>query len=145
MQWSFLTHLGTNWFWASGHSLSFASYIVFWIDDISCWIIFVPLQRPWWEQSERQAWIRGSGLRGLAHKIKAAEYTERDRSRSRALSLYSLVFIPGPPGFCLCKLYWGDLINADPDRSQSRHNNLAWQRYRVLFVMIIVPLITESQ
>ena len=45
----------------------------------------------------------------------------------------------------LCKLYWGDLINADPDRSQSRHNNLAWQRYRVLFVMIIVPLITESQ
>ena len=91
----------------------------------------------------------GSGAlawRGLAHKIKAAEYTERDRSRSRALSsLYSLVFIPSPPGFCLCKLYWGDPINADPDRSQSRHNNLAWQRYRVLFVMIIVPLVTESQ
>ena len=60
--------------------------------------------------------------------------------------LYSLVFIPSPPGFCLCKLYWGDPINADPDRSQSRHNNLAWQqRYRVLFVMIIVPLVTESQ
>ena len=79
----------------------------------------------------------GSAWRGLAHKIKAVEYTERDRSRA-----LSTLWYLSP---ALCKLYEGDPINADPDRSQSRHNNLTWQRYRVLFVRVIIPpLVTES-
>ena len=58
----------------------------------------------------------GSAWRGLAHKIKAVEYTETDRSRV----LSTLWYLSS----ALCKLYEGDPINADPDRSQSRHNNL---------------------
>ena len=74
----------------------------------------------------------GSAWRGLAHKIKAVEYTERDRSRA-----LSTLWYLSP---ALCKLYEGDQINADPDRSQSRHNNLTWQRYRVLFVRVLLYL-----